>query len=794
MLAGMFLASAVAVLVATVVLLFRAPSSRPGRATPRWLTPLAALPVLGTGPLTVYLAGGTGHAVTAAAIALGVSDLLWLRLTRRWHWRGHALWAAGTVLSVSYLSFMLRASLEPGRSAVGVGLSLLLFLVELLTFVLGAAFLWEIVDVLARKVWLRRLPVGLETEPTAFPFVCLQVPAHNEPPEMVIQTLLSLTRLDYPAFEILMVDDNTTDTALWHPVRDWCAEHEITFVHLEDWPGYKSGALNYLLQHCTDARAEVIGVVDADYLVDPDYLRRCAPLFAERPNLGFVQTPQNYREWDHASYLRRLFYSYEYFFRVSQVSRNEQDAAIFGGTMGLIRRQALVDVGGWDEWCITEDAEASLKMLRAGWSGQHIEKPFGHGVMPLTFEALKRQRFRWCFGGIQILRAHWRSLLPWDRSPDNHLSQAQRWGYLSSALQWYGDLLGLMFAGFLTLGTVDLLFGGGLVLRRLSGVVLVLPALLVLLGLLRGVGVVKARTTATWRDAAGALLLLLALSWTVTLACVRGLVQKEGVFLRTPKTREEPSLRDAFRANRVESAAGLILAGFAITALVVSHRPATVVLVALVAWQATGLLSAPYNSLAAMRADLSPALRRRRRTEWLRENVAPRVRPVSLGLGAFGSVAAIVFAFALLQPAHDSSAPTRTILGELRGQPPLLASPSRRAPQRRPAAPTLLPSAATTAGRVGRTPGPVQTAATPAGTPTSATAPPPATPSATTPRATAATTPATRPSAATTKAATPAPAASANSTSAATARPSPAASSAPSTRPSPTPRAGRPSP
>jgi hypothetical protein len=72
--------------------------------------------------------------------------------------------------------------------------------------------------------------------------------------------------------------------------------------------------------------------------------------------------------------------------------------------MGLIRQSALEDVGGWAEWCITEDAELSLRLLRNGWSGLHVDRSFGAGVMLLTFEALKGQRFRWCLGGIQILR------------------------------------------------------------------------------------------------------------------------------------------------------------------------------------------------------------------------------------------------------------------------------------------------------------------------------------------------------------------------------------------------------
>ena len=144
---------------------------------------------------------------------------------------------------------------------------------------------------------------------------------------------------------------------------------------------------------------------------------------------------------------------------MSQPSRNEHNGAIFAGTMGLIRRVALDELGGWDEWCITEDAELSLRLLRAGWSGLHLDQSWGFGIMPLTFEALKGQRYRWCFGGIQILRMHWRSLMPGRKTRENHLSLAQRWAYLAGGLQWYGDLLGLIFLIFLLTGAANLALG-----------------------------------------------------------------------------------------------------------------------------------------------------------------------------------------------------------------------------------------------------------------------------------------------------------------------------------------------
>ena len=299
---------------------------------------------------------------------------------------------------------------------------------------LGCAYLWELCDALGREHWARRSRSGIapEVEPDArhIRSSACTCPAYEEPPEMVIETLRSLHRSSTTDnYEIIAIDDNTEDESLWRPVEAWCPDNGVKFVHLADWPGYKSGALNYALREMTDARAEVIGVIDSDYQIEPDFLLRCAPLFND-PAVGFIQSPQDYRDWERAPYYRRLYYSYKYFFAVSQPSRNERDGAIFAGTMGLIRRSALEEVGGWDEWCITEDAELSLRLLRAGWSGLHVDGSFGRGVMPLTFEALKGQRFRWCFGGIQILRMHWRSMLPGRRWPGEPADDGSALGLL----------------------------------------------------------------------------------------------------------------------------------------------------------------------------------------------------------------------------------------------------------------------------------------------------------------------------------------------------------------------------
>ena len=403
----------------------------------------------------LYLLKATEANLVIGGAAVALAGLLWLPVTRNWSPRAHLCWASSTYLFAVYLVYALEWTFASHLGAASTVGGVLLWCLEVVAALMCCAYLWELCDALGTAHWHRRrtpldprqrvstamLRAVVPRPDNAPPLVSVHVPAHNEPPGMVIETLRALLRLDYPRVQIVVIDDNTDDEWLWRPVETWCLRHGVTFKHLENWPGYKSGALNYALQHLTHPDAEIIGVVDSDYQVEPEWLRQCVPLFAD-PWIGFVQAPQDYRDWQHARYYRRLYYSYKYFFAVSQPSRNERDGAIFAGTMGLIRRVALDQLGGWDEWCITEDAEVSLRLLRAGWSGMHVDESGGRGIMPLTFEALKGQRYRWCFGGIQLLRMHWKSLLPGRETRKNHLSAGQRWSYLSGALQWYGDLLG----------------------------------------------------------------------------------------------------------------------------------------------------------------------------------------------------------------------------------------------------------------------------------------------------------------------------------------------------------------
>lgn len=289
---------------------------------------------------------------------------------------------------------------------------------------------------LRRSFEPRPLPAGARE-----PRVSVHLACCNEPPEMVIATLDSLARLDYDNYEVLVIDNNTKDEALWKPVQAHVERlgARFRFFHLPSWPGFKAGALNYGLEQ-TDPAAEVVGVVDADYVVRRDWLRSLVGHFDEA-KVAVVQAPQAHREWQHQPLRRMMNYEYDGFFRIGMHHRNERDAIIQHGTMTLIRAQALREHGRWAEWTICEDAELGLRLMQAGYSTVYVDEVMGQGLTPEDFGSFRKQRRRWAQGAMQILKGHWGALVSGDR-----LTPGQRYHFLTGWLSWFGDALHLVFA------------------------------------------------------------------------------------------------------------------------------------------------------------------------------------------------------------------------------------------------------------------------------------------------------------------------------------------------------------
>jgi cellulose synthase/poly-beta-1,6-N-acetylglucosamine synthase-like glycosyltransferase len=362
--------------------------------------------------------------------------------------------------------------------------------------------------------------------------VSVHVPIHCEPPELVRETLISLSKLKFPTFEVIVIDNNTSDQALWRPIEELSKKLGFRFFHLENWPGYKAGALNFATAVSSED-ADFIAVVDADYVVQPDFLSKMLPYFSD-PLVAFVQAPQDYRFVYGSTYELWAFFAYRHFFDITLAARERMRSVIFAGTMGIIRKSVLNECGGWDERCLTEDAEMGLRVPGGGRIGVFVNTSYGKGLMPLDYLSFRRQRYRWAFGGAQILRKYGLEVF-WNLSNSNvsRFSAVQRLGF--------GALLLLWFATWLAIG-------GAFLSWLMAAIYWAAPSLppipqecfLLSLGLVSGqlvlfIGSSIRRSGCTFTEALGAFLVLSSVNWTVGCACMNAVLGRSAVFGRTPK-------------------------------------------------------------------------------------------------------------------------------------------------------------------------------------------------------------------------------------------------------------------
>ncbi len=381
---------------------------------------------------------------------------------------------------------------------------------------------------------LRLGPSPAGTHPVGLPKVSLHVAICNEPVDMVLKTLSSLDALDYPDFEVLVVDNNTTSSAMWRPVQEFCKArgNRFRFFHLRKCKGFKAGALNFALVN-THPETGIVGIVDSDYIVRPDWLRTLVPSFNQDPELALVQAPQDHRGWDRNAFKTMCNWEYAGFFQIGMVHRNEDNAIIQHGTMSLIRREALLAAGGWSAWCICEDAELGLRLMAAGHRTLYVSQSFGWGLTPDTFSSYCGQRFRWAYGAVQILKRHWRMLLPWNRN--SSLTPAQKYHFLTGWLPWFAD------AAHLLCVTASLFWASGMLLvpdwigTPMS--IFLLPVVAAFgFRLLQFIWLYQVRVRCGLRRTLGAALAGTALMHTIGKAILSGMATSDKPFLRTPKS------------------------------------------------------------------------------------------------------------------------------------------------------------------------------------------------------------------------------------------------------------------
>ena len=408
--------------------------------------------------------------------------------------------------------------------ALGLGIVLLIPLV-----VIALARIEEIATIAFGCAPRRLIGAPLPVADGFAPKVAIHVPAYREPPDMLKATLDAVARLDYPNFECVVVINNTPDPAFWRPIEDHCralGEH-FKFICEDNVSGYKAGALRLALAH-TAADAEIIAVIDADYVVRPDWLKDLVPAFID-PKVGMIQAPQDHRDGERTVMHHAMNGEYAGFFDIGMVQRNEANAIIVHGTMCLIRRAALISVGGWSSDTIVEDCDLGLLVLEHGWQIHYTNRRYGHGLLPDTFEAYKKQRYRWAYGGFQILRKHWRYLLP----RAGGLTREQKREFALGWLNWLGaESIGVAVAILNLVWTPVVAFGG----IAIPDTILTIPILAAfVVTLAHFIALYRLRVAVPLGQMMGAVIAAMSVQWTVARAVGCGVWKESLPFMRTAK-------------------------------------------------------------------------------------------------------------------------------------------------------------------------------------------------------------------------------------------------------------------
>jgi len=285
--------------------------------------------------------------------------------------------------------------------------------------------------------------------------------------------------------------------------------------------GFKAGALNIALT-LTHRNAELIAVVDADYLVTKNFICDAVKYFSD-PKISLVQFPQAYRNTSNSN--RGLASEFEHFFLFYMNMSNYNDSVTSTGTLSIYRKSSVQKIGGWQLETITEDAELGLELLLNGFKTRYVHKIVGRGLMPDLISEFRKQRSRWIIGNAQLLKKNFVRI--WK---NKNLDFGQKLSIYTQLTAWF-DFLLLPFVflpGAALMGLWNENFGAVLALSAANISAYFVSGFIVFVFGFWKKGCRK-------KDAACAFLVHVGMSWVQSMSCVYGLLTGKAPFIRTNK-------------------------------------------------------------------------------------------------------------------------------------------------------------------------------------------------------------------------------------------------------------------
>jgi cellulose synthase/poly-beta-1,6-N-acetylglucosamine synthase-like glycosyltransferase len=241
------------------------------------------------------------------------------------------------------------------------------------------------------------------TDESKFPKVVTQLPMYNEK-SVASRVIEAVAAMDYPRsrHEIQVLDDSNDETINYvneTVARLRASGININVIHRSDRTGFKAGALQNGLNY-TDA--EFVAIFDADFVPNPDFLKKGMAFFVDRPKLGLVQGRWTHLNRKSSLITRGQAMGIDGHFMIEQAARSWNGLFMnFNGTAGIFRRKAIETSGGWQHDTLTEDMDLSYRMQLAEWETEYVPDLEVPAEIPEDINAFKNQQFRWAKGSIQ---------------------------------------------------------------------------------------------------------------------------------------------------------------------------------------------------------------------------------------------------------------------------------------------------------------------------------------------------------------------------------------------------------
>jgi cellulose synthase (UDP-forming) len=283
---------------------------------------------------------------------------------------------------------------------------------------------------------LGRKPEPLPVDTTLWPTVDIFIPSYNEPLKVVKPTVLAALALDWPRdkLRVHILDDGRREE-----FRDFAALAGVGWITRNDNRHAKAGNINAAL---TQTDGELIAIFDCDHIPTRSFLQITVGWFLRDPRLAMMQTPHHFFSPDpferNLDTHRRIPNEGELFYGLVQDGNDLWDATFFCGSCAVLRRDALLAVGGIAVETVTEDAHTALKLHRKGYTTAYLGIPQAAGLATESLSSHVGQRIRWARGMAQILRID-------NPLMGRGLTLAQRLCYLNAMLHFLYGLPRIVF-------------------------------------------------------------------------------------------------------------------------------------------------------------------------------------------------------------------------------------------------------------------------------------------------------------------------------------------------------------